>query len=700
VDVTAITQNWILPALLAAAIIEAGVIWAARIRRSSARVSPKRVEEVRTPSDRPRPFSRTGAILIVGGAATFLSAANLSSTLIQPLRWSTVLFICAGWIAIALGLLSLIPESGSGRWRTRIRALHDRLNTGRLEALAVGVAMTLALSSAIAANYATGLVGNKVAAFCWGLGILLFTLGVWRVEGEPSAPTPGLVLGLSALAGVAFLLRGTATSFVPRVLSGDEGVFGLGSLAVLQGRATSLFSPGPYFYPNLFSYLQAIPIMLLGHTAGAIRLPSAVIGTLTVIGVFFLGRSMFGHRAGLLAAVFLTFWHYYIHFSRLGVINILDSLTYVVALGGLWQGWKTGKRTPYILAGLALGLGQYFYLTSRVLLVLVPLWFAVTFMCDRDRARRSIPNLVYTGAAFVLSALPLGVMYVRDPRAFIAVARAKGVLGPTLSELSDLTGMTPAWLLATRTVHGFLGYVSVPLDGWYRPGTPMLQREAAALFLLGLFVVLMKYRDSRGALLGLWVIPPAFLVGLSKSNPAAQRFISAAPGVALVVGLGLAEAAALGERAWPRLKRFVPVLMWAIMLWIALRDLDQYFVRYTGGTSFEGPGSVAAQEMAEYVLKNPDIDQILFFGDYSNREPSPSVYYLADGMDIQHMVAPWGSTANPTPTGSHLLFAFIGGADDSLGPVRSDFAGGTTTYVHDRYGNLVLALYDVSLPAP
>ncbi len=83
---------------------------------------------------------------------------------------------------------------------------------------------------------------------------------------------------------------------------------------------------------------------------------------------------MFGKRTAWFTAVFLSAFHFHIHFSRIGLNNIWDGFWYVVTIGALWYGWEKDRRNAYILAGLSLGISQYFYSSSRTILALILAW--------------------------------------------------------------------------------------------------------------------------------------------------------------------------------------------------------------------------------------------------------------------------------------------------------------------------------------
>jgi uncharacterized membrane protein len=157
-----------------------------------------------------------------------------------------------------------------------------------------------------------------------------------------------------ALVIFALIVRAVDNTHITATLTGDEGTAGLSAVAFREGRTNNIFSTGYRGFPMLYFFMQSLPVAIFGRTVAALRISSALAGALTVGGVFLAGSALFGRRAGLLAAIFLSDFHFHIHFSRIGLNNIWDGLffTTVVRRCGLaktgrgdilyWQVWAWG----------------------------------------------------------------------------------------------------------------------------------------------------------------------------------------------------------------------------------------------------------------------------------------------------------------------------------------------------------------------
>ncbi|MBZ0318949.1 MAG: glycosyltransferase family 39 protein, partial [Anaerolineae bacterium] len=126
------------------------------------------------------------------------------------------------------------------------------------------------------------------------------------------------------------------------------------------------FSNIPAF-PWVFPYAQWGGVEIFGNNLTGLRVISVLIGAATVPAVYLLARSLFDKPTALIAALILATFPPHIHFSRAGINNIADPLMGTAALGFLAYGLHTRRRWPFVLAGITLGLTQYFYDGGRLL---------------------------------------------------------------------------------------------------------------------------------------------------------------------------------------------------------------------------------------------------------------------------------------------------------------------------------------------
>jgi 4-amino-4-deoxy-L-arabinose transferase-like glycosyltransferase len=556
--------------------------------------------------------------------------------------------------ALAQGSLARWP-----RWQAA-QGITRWLGVTSGQACCLLLAPVFAVIAGTAAGLNEKMADPVVGMWAWALAILLVVMGAWpssMPRWSPSWKIMGPALGLFL---AALLIRAIQTASIPLILTGDEGSAGLSAYGWVKGTANNPFVVGWYSFPSLYFMLQSFSIRLLGTTTEAIRLTSALVGALTVPALYLVARPWLGNRAAFLAALYLAAFHFHVNFSRIALNNVWDGLGYVIVLGALVHGWRTGRRASFVLAGLVLGLLQYFYPSSRLLVLLVAAWLVVATLLDRRRLLGALPNLRLMGLAAVIPVIPLVMFYLRFPNEFLAPLSRFSVLGEWMKNELVITGDTVQAILLRQFSLGFQAFTATPLRHWYMPGTPILREVPAALFLAGLALMLLRLRDERIWLIGLWLAAFGAAGALSESTPASQRYVSVAPAVCLVLAYGVDTTGQYLVRLWPRLRKAIPAVSLLLIAALAVDDLRFYFLEYTPNSQFGGDNGWVAQKLGSYLRGFPDTTYVAFFGAPRMGFGSiPSLQYLAPQVDGTDMNYAWGSPDNPPVSGRPLLYAFL-----------------------------------------
>jgi len=112
--------------------------------------------------------------------------------------------------------------------------------------------------------------------------------------------------------------------------------------------------------PPLFNWLGSSFAKLYGEvTEHTSRLPSALAAAAGLLILYFIGRRLFGERAGFLAALILGTTPLYIEFGRWIQINMISTVLLMATLGLFYRGYSDEhKRAPaYLLMYVPVGLG-------------------------------------------------------------------------------------------------------------------------------------------------------------------------------------------------------------------------------------------------------------------------------------------------------------------------------------------------------
>ncbi|MBI2866428.1 MAG: glycosyltransferase family 39 protein, partial [Chloroflexi bacterium] len=165
-----------------------------------------------------------------------------------------------------------------------------------------------------------------------------------------------LVLGLT---GLAAFLRIYRLEALPPGLHGDEAHAGIFAQRVLQEGWL-----GPYLrvalgQPGGTVYVMALVFKFLGASPFAVRLTTALLGTVAVPLMYLLGRQMFNQRVGLVAAALLALSYWHIHFSRIAHPVVSLPLMEIAALYFLFLGLRSHRAWAFPVGGVFLGLGIY-----------------------------------------------------------------------------------------------------------------------------------------------------------------------------------------------------------------------------------------------------------------------------------------------------------------------------------------------------
>jgi hypothetical protein len=208
--------------------------------------------------------------------------------------------------------------------------------------------------------------------------------------------------------------------------------------------------------------------------------------------------------------------------------------------------------------------------------------------------------------------------------------------------------------------------------------------------------MLLRLRDERVWLLGLWLLAFGVAGGLSESTPAAQRYVAAAPAVCLALAYGLDRLAGWLARLWPRARPYAGLAVIGLVAVLALDDLRFYYLEYTPKSDFGGDNGMVAQRLADHLRYEPASAHVAMFGAPRMGYYSiPSLQYLVPQIAGSDMNQPWGSPENPLLAGHPLIFVFLPEHEADLTAVRTEYPGGQLMEEFSRTGGTLFWIYRV-----
>lgn len=297
---------------------------------------------------------------------------------------------------------------------------------------------------------------------------------------------------------LAGFLRSYDIKSYPPGLFPDEAANGEDLLLILEGD-TRPFYPRGNGREAVFFYLQALMVKLQGIGVWQMHMASVIVGTLSVLAIYFATQVYFGRLAGVFAALFLATSSWHLTLSRTGFRAIMMPLfiSLFTAFAGLVvQAVKDKRRVAsYIYAGLAgasFAGGFYTYIAYRAMVgviigvVILLLLAALHPKIGFPHFRRYGKQILVACLAFVIAFLPLGIFFVQNPKDFVGRAGQVSVFNPALQQ--EFGGGTLLGTILYSTNETLLSFFTHGDENWRHnvAGYPLLNPLVGVLFLLGI----------------------------------------------------------------------------------------------------------------------------------------------------------------------------------------------------------------------
>ncbi len=448
----------------------------------------------------------------------------------------------------------------------------------------------------------------------------------------------------------------------PPGLYPDEAMNGNNLLEAIKTGDFKVFYPENNGREGLFMNIQALSVLRFGNEPWALRIPSALFGILTVLGLYFLTKELFRKAASanpsrippsiaiaLLSSFFLaaSFWH--LNFSRIGFRAIMAPFFAIWALYSLLRALRKAENSnsfwgDAILSGAAWGLGFYSYIAFRIMpaLVLIPIAFAWMNATDgktRKRIALATGSMVMT--AIILFA-PLGLYFLENPQDF---------MGRT-SQVSVFSSPTAAKDLSLNIAKTVGMFFVIGDYNWRHnfAGKPGLSSPVAFLFAIGILISLKSFirdsalaaKDSFLILFG-WLFLAALPVIISNEGlPHALRAILMLPPALILAGYGgiwfyqkIRDAA----RQWPDfpMQKIFGTICLVTLIAIPAETYINYFARWAKNPEVQGAFA------ADYLKIGRELNSL-------PRETPKYVIVGAGGTDVRGLPMPTQTTMFITDT--------------------------------------------------
>ena len=488
------------------------------------------------------------SVLLAGLAQYFISDGDL--------RWAvTPLVVAVGCLALAAGKsrpqassptnvapdvqppLPIAVDDGAG-WKSLLR-----IDETMLGALAFAFAAILMSVSLLDFDKSEG-ENLTLAWWSFGTAVVLLLAAIPAVDGRWTALADKLKssggvhvslrdiavwLTVAAILAVSTALRLYNLEEIPAGLWFDEAdnLVQARHYAFDPGR-TPAYAPSTNL-PTMFLLPIAALVKLAGVAITTPRLVAAAFGVAGVAVTFLLVRHIMGTRCGLIAAFLVGVMRWDIVWSRIGMHGVTGVL--FAALTG-WltlRAVRSGRASDYGLAGASLGLGMWFYTSFRMFPIVVALILLHHLVISRPAIREFVVRVGLMVLVSVFVAAPVILLAASDPDGFFDRTRITSVF--TYSPREEWVDSLRSNLVKHSLMFGREGD---PNPRHNLPHAPMLDYVTAALFVLGFFFALTRWRSGAVFLLPFWVFfmtLPGILT-LPWEAPQSLRSILVIPAVA------------------------------------------------------------------------------------------------------------------------------------------------------------------------
>lgn len=538
------------------------------------------------------------------------------------------------------------------------------------------------------------------AVLLWLAGIALAATALLRFEDwRLRAGWWREAAAVSGLFVVALALRLVGLARFPDLMLGDEGAMAMEAGRIVRGDPVNPFSTGWLAHPTLFFYLEAAAVRLFGWSLFGARFTAALLGAFGVPAVYVLAKGIWGRPVAWISTFFLAGWGLSLQLSRLALNNSADPLFGALVLGGLHRGLVHNRRWGFVLAGLALGLGMYFYHGTRLL---IPLVLLVLALSGTRRLRKRWQGLLAFVILVLVVAGPLFIDFLMFPAASLHRQEVIGIGGifyrQELEQELLITG-DPLWLvMVSRLGRSVLPFVLARDAGYfYTPGEPMLYVFSAVLFVIGVVSALVRWREARCALLLTWLGLTMLFGGFLLARPPQyQRYLIAAPAICMLVGRG----AVILARVFARLWDWRPTVYHGIVLCVAVAllvvNVVYYFGVYVPSGAFGDRDSEIADRAARLMeTLGPDYVTYFFGAAHISLSGFNSVRFLAPDADWVDVVESPPLDWRFVQEGRGALFILLQERARETWLLRERFPGGEERQAIGRDGEALFTFYRV-----
>lgn len=332
-------------------------------------------------------------------------------------------------------------------------------------------------------------------------------------------------------------------------------------------------------------YTTSIFVKFFGLSDFVTRLPSAIIGTLSVVAIYFLARRLFSSEtAGLFSALFLAVSPYHLQFSR-----------------GLWE---ANFALAFFLAGLVFfykniplsfglfGLSFFSYHSAKVVIPIVVLVLCLIYFKNLISSKKI---LIWTACITLL----FGLLLVKEPK----------ILGFARINQTNVRNQNFESFIGSCKSYFAYSYLFLKGDGNPRASVKVIgqfYKIDFVLLVVGLLSLIWKRKWKELAILVSWILSSPIAGAISSTVPSATRGIFMIGPIILFSGFGASAIIDFFK------KKEIRIFLVVIILFFLGKEVFQYLKYYYSDYAKKEAieWQYGMKQIVEYLEKNPNYQKV------------------------------------------------------------------------------------------
>jgi 4-amino-4-deoxy-L-arabinose transferase-like glycosyltransferase len=423
-------------------------------------------------------------------------------------------------------------------------------------------------------------------------------------------------------------------------LNADEAAIGYNAYSLLETGMDEHGNPWPIHFqsfndykPGGYFYIAMPFVAVMGLNEWSTRLPGAILGVLTVLGVYLLAREISKKNLAIIASLMLAISPWHIHFSR-GGWEVNAATCFIVF--GVYLFIKSLKNNNYFaLSMLMFVISMYTYHAARVLVPLLGLSFLIIFRKNLFSKK----NLRMFAGSVLLSLvllLPLtydflgpagnarasGVSIFADRGYIDRINESRGRYGDLNSASAKLLHNKPKELVFEFTEnyfeHFWGEFLFLSGDNIQRNKVPefgQLYLWQFPFLLVGIFAFAKKKNlDKKWWIIIAWLLIAPIPAALTFQSPHALRSQSMVLPLTLIVAYGIFS-------VFRRIDKKIYFLLGVLVLFGLTRYIHQYYIHMAKTYPYSSQYGVS--ELVDYLATNDSENVVV-----TTRYDQPYILFL------------------------------------------------------------------------